>query len=226
MRRFSCTGIVALLLTQISVLNVEAAVSARDWKTLNDGLLTYDDVNQRAWLDLSVSLLEHFPEPSLENAIAEVRPGGVFDGFTWALRDDVRALAQSAGIDLSTGNYATNAVATRALIDLLGVTLDRPPFVRALGFIDPTGMSEPAPPRAGANFSVSFNELTGHAGGAGLTVSAGDDFFSRQGNPTIVGLMLFRQVPEPGVLTPVLVATTWVFGLRYRFPRRAKLILN
>ena len=29
-----------------------AAVFERDWKTPGDGLLTYDDVNRREWLDL------------------------------------------------------------------------------------------------------------------------------------------------------------------------------
>jgi hypothetical protein len=44
-----------------------AGVFSRDWKTPGDGLLTYDDVNQREWLDLSVSRLDQFPVPRFEN---------------------------------------------------------------------------------------------------------------------------------------------------------------
>jgi hypothetical protein len=79
--------------------SADAAIFQRDWKAPGDGLLTYDDVNQRVWLDVTESQLSKFPEPRLDNALAELAPGGMFNGFTFAKRNDVFALAQSAGID-------------------------------------------------------------------------------------------------------------------------------
>jgi len=54
-----------------------AAVSDRDWMAPGDGLLTYDDVNQREWLDLSETILEKFPgtayEDRYETIVAKLR---------------------------------------------------------------------------------------------------------------------------------------------------------
>ena len=40
--------------------SARGAVFERDWKTPGDGLLTYDDVNRRVWLDLPFTI-EMFP---------------------------------------------------------------------------------------------------------------------------------------------------------------------
>jgi hypothetical protein len=54
--------IAAYLVLTIAATQAEAAVFERDWKTPGDGLLTYDDVNRRVWLDLSETLLSsQFP---------------------------------------------------------------------------------------------------------------------------------------------------------------------
>jgi hypothetical protein len=37
------------------------AVFERDWQTPGDGLLTYDDVNRREWLDVTQTQLWLFP---------------------------------------------------------------------------------------------------------------------------------------------------------------------
>jgi len=99
--------------------SLPAAVFERDWKMPGDGLLTYDDVNQREWLDLPVSLLSQFPTPRYENAVAETAPGGVFEGFTLAKSPDVIALAESAGIDMSTIEYEVNGETISRLVGLL-----------------------------------------------------------------------------------------------------------
>lgn len=50
--------VLALLAATICLAtSIDAAVISRDWKTPGDGLLTYDDVNQRVWLDLTESRL-------------------------------------------------------------------------------------------------------------------------------------------------------------------------
>jgi len=199
-----------------------AAVIQRNWKTPGDGLLTYDDVNQREWLDLSVSLLNQFPAPQLPNAVAEIGAGGRFDGFAWGRKWDVLRLAQSAGINVTTGDYSINQAATRQLIELLGVTLDRPPFVRSAAFIDPTDFAVPAPSQAGVHLYVSVNPLTGEGGIAGVTPSSINDLFYPTYDPRIVGLFLFRPVPEPDA---VLLAATClcVSGL---FPRSRRNVIE
>jgi hypothetical protein len=69
----------------VFVYSANAAVFERDWQTPDDGLLTYDDVNRREWLDVSQSLLIQFPGSTLEqryqSALAELAPGGMFEGF-------------------------------------------------------------------------------------------------------------------------------------------------
>jgi hypothetical protein len=76
---------------------LQAAVFERDWKTPGDGLLTFDDVNKREWLDLSESLLYQFPGDTLEarykSVVVQTLPGGLFENFTIAKSSDVIALA-------------------------------------------------------------------------------------------------------------------------------------
>ena len=45
------------LLLLLLPTSLNAAVIERDWQTPGDGLLTFDTVNQREWLDLSETLL-------------------------------------------------------------------------------------------------------------------------------------------------------------------------
>jgi hypothetical protein len=106
------TAVVSLCVTSDTV-SVDAAVFERDWKAPGDGLLTYDDVNRREWLDLSQSELSQFPYPFLEPALAELTPGGRFEGFQWATGDDVIALAESAGIDTTRRLSVMNGPPTK-----------------------------------------------------------------------------------------------------------------
>ena len=208
-----------LVLLSTFVRPIEAAVFERDWKTPGDGLLTYDDVNQREWLDLSQSRLSQFPEPRLPNAVAQIAPGGLFQGFSWGRSADVLGLAVSAGIDTTTWDYATNQAAASDLINLLGTTFNNPPFVRSLAFIDPTDFTVPAPSQAGTNFFVSFNQTTGQGGIAGLLISSNDDFFKPTYNPNTVGVMLFRAVPEPGASSIVFICACAISICTLRWER-------
>jgi len=70
MKPLVCT--LAALLALSCAPASQAAVFERDWKEPGDGLLTYDDVNQREWLDVPLSLLVHFPSPRLDTALAEL----------------------------------------------------------------------------------------------------------------------------------------------------------
>jgi hypothetical protein len=178
----------------------QAAVFERDWLSPGDGLLTYDDVHRREWLDLSQSRLDQFPEPRLENALAQLAPGGMFDGFTFAKRKDVVNLALSAGIDTTTLNPFgnNNAGAVTDLTNLLGVTYQfSPPRIgfRSIGFIDGNQFGR----ESAAIFQLNANPNTGDATLAGLYV--GDDDLVSLGS---TGSMLYRIVPEPSAILMML----------------------
>ena len=192
----------------------------RDWQMPGDGLLTYDDVSRREWLDLSVSRLNQFPEPQLENAIAEIMPGGLFEGFNLASRSDVLALAESGGVDTSTSNLAVNQIAMSELIELLGSTFarDTPVFIRrSVGFIDEVDTNPPMAHQMGVVLRVIAIPYS-DAGTAGLYFSSSDDSLF-QGS---TGLMLYRVVPEPSTLMQLLMAGCGIMPIRSRIHWRTK----
>jgi len=177
-----------------------AAVFERDWKAPGDGLLTYDDVNQREWLDLSQTLLEGFPGETLnakyESLLSELEPGGLFETFVAAQTADVVALAKSSGIDYHTTDFATNADASLNLIGHLGVTRTN----IATGRVSSRGMLDEFEIPFGARPEAIFDYFPpqpAYVGNAGLIVGT-DDLVS----PSTTGAMLFRRaVPEPSAIT-------------------------
>ena len=208
------TAVILLSVTSVTV-PIDAAVFERDWKMPGDGLLTYDDVNRREWLDLSQSELSQFPSPFLEPALAELAPGGRFEGFQWATGDDVIALAESAGIDTTHRISVMNGLPTKRLVDLLvGEPLVTPDFPLELAsFIQGAPASGE---RSLAVFRVWQNPFTlDYEGGVSVLPVLPNPIAA----PTyqFVGLMLFRPVPEPS--SHILLATAWVM-LRARHRRR------
>ena len=193
--------------------SAQGGVIERDWKIAGDGLLTYDDMNQREWLYLSESLLEQFPGmmpiEKLQNAIAELGPGGLFEGFIFAKNDNAVGLAQSAGIDTTTFDFARNATPTAALIQLLSPTVT---FTHSnnrlltIGFLDELDNSN----EALATFFVS--PQSGPNGDAGIIIG-GTDF----GLPSYLGLMLYRNaIPEPEALVLGIQLLLMAFTMRNR----------
>ena len=181
---------------------VDAGAISRDWKTPDDGLLTYDDVNQREWLDLTESRLSMFPGSTLrqryQNALLELAPGGMFEGFIAAKRPDLTALAQSSGIDVSTYDFSLNAGPTMLLINLVGVSpgsatsTDR----RSFGLLDEVGTLGPS-----STLLYQYNGYlrvapdSGANRPAGLIIYPGSfDGVARADN---TGAWLYRPVPEP-----------------------------
>lgn len=94
---------------------------ARDLLMPGDGLLTYDDINQREWLDLDFTL-----GSGREGLLAALDDGGLLEGFQFATADDVRQLADSAGVywygPPSNGLDAMDQTHLQ-LLGLLGMTL-------------------------------------------------------------------------------------------------------
>jgi hypothetical protein len=184
-----------------------AAVFERDWQAPDDGLLTFDDVDNREWLDLSVSRFDQFPEPRLENAIAELAPGGLFEGFTWAKRNDVRRLAESAGIDTSTSNFAINGSPTIELIRLVGPTFENMHFLRSIALIDEPQVTYPFIAYDGAAFLVNYGGL------AGLASPLNDDELVMAN-----ALLLYRTVPEPSTSLLILLEIAFLILHRRQAP--------
>ena len=184
----------AVLLGSLLASWATAAVFERDLVTgSGDGLLTFDDVSNREWLDLTETQLFNFPGDTLEEqyqaVVAQTNPGGIFDDFTVAKEADVFALAESAGIDTSTTNFDTNQAAADSLISLLGdpILAETTPNKRAVGFLNDDRLS--------TWLSVVFVPAPRTTLTAGVTHS-----LSFRGDRS--GIWLYRQVPEPstGVL--------------------------
>jgi len=180
-----CRTIVSLTLFFIFASSLHAAVMERDWKMLGDGLLTFDDVNNREWLDLSQSIRVQFGgttgEENFQNTIAQLEPGGLFEEFTWAGPDDVRGFAQSAGIVTTTLDFDTNVEPVTELINLIGSTVPSTPIF-SVGFVNDRQ-------------TAVFQYFQSQDPIAGLLLGPGSGALGR---PATSGLMLYRNaVPEP-----------------------------
>jgi hypothetical protein len=86
-------AISALLLTIILQAPLCAAVFQRDLHSPGDGLITYDDVSNREWLDLTETATV-----DLSVVREALEPGGTLAGFHFATAQDVVPLAISAGV--------------------------------------------------------------------------------------------------------------------------------
>ena len=183
-----------------------AELVERDWLAPGDGLLTYDPVNGREWLDFPVSRLSQFGGTELEgntlaNAVTlakqELLPGGLFEGFTLAVREDVIGLVDAAGVDLATRQARRDTADQMArLTGLLGGS-------RIIGVLNETnpdfdGVGADQPYFAATlRVSGSFSRRE-----ARLEISPSSDGFTTSGS----GLSLYRQaVPEPTTCCLVLV---------------------
>ena len=176
-------------------------VISRDWKTPGDGLLTYDDVNKREWLDLSESRLSTFPGDTAveryQSVLYALAAGGGLEGFIAASSNDLRELASSAGI--STGSLdSINDQPTRRLISLVGATAAFPvsgsEFATSLLHDLNTNPTESGMNFFGDVFVVRIGEMRGSAG---ILIRTGIEPFQIAG----LGVWLYRnEIPEPGSL--------------------------
>ena len=203
-----------LLITTLSANATQAAVFERDLVPgSGDGLLTFDDVNQREWLDVPQTLLARIAQEtsgcSTFECVAEsFLATSEFSGFEWATRADVFELAESAGIDATTVDFAINELATGTLLGLLGITL---PFNN--GFFDET-----------VGGTYGFVQVVDGSPDPYIIIastpssSAGIASFSSFGNidspATLTGLFLYRNVPEPSSYLLVTFGTLAMLNVR------------
>jgi hypothetical protein len=186
------------------------AVISHDWKIPGDGLLTYDDVNQREWLDLTQSRLAQFPGATVkeryQSLLPELSAGRQFDGFFAANSADVSALATSAGIDLTNfGDFGHNEGPTTFLMNLVGVSVSFD-NVQSYGLLNEMGMVGPIIFQTSGILSVSPD--SGPNGRAGLILGMLGDLAV----PGNTGAWLYRAVPEvaSGYLAALGLSVTYV----------------
>ena len=83
----------ALLAFALLTTNAGAALIDVDWAFPGDNSLMQDTSTNLQWLDLSLS-----DNKSYNLVISQLQPGGVYDGFRYATRDEVLHLWSEAGI--------------------------------------------------------------------------------------------------------------------------------
>jgi hypothetical protein len=107
--------------------DARAAIIERDFYSAGDGLLTYDTVNQREWLDVIATY--GITQPQLDDLLI---PDGPLAGFELGSFDDVKALLVSAGFDPlqipgdqdfeTAVSFIETVSGIRAGVGILGVT--------------------------------------------------------------------------------------------------------
>jgi hypothetical protein len=171
-----------------------AAVFERDWKTPGDGLLTYDDVNQREWLDLTETFVATGPQTNYEAVLDQISTGGLFAGFSVAISQDVIALAASASINTGTLDFNLNQESTGILIALLGETVaTNQGGPGAFGLLD-----EYVPPlnKYPSQMEAAFQRIPG-LGVAGLSLFRFENLLGDDRPDRFASVYLYRNaVPE------------------------------
>lgn len=123
-------GVCKTLVAAIGIVGLSGAAQAqlqeRDWLSPGDGLLTYDPIAGLEYLDISETLATRFSGPLLEDryqgVVAELAPGGTFEGFRVATATEAQALFDNVGLVPGAIDFATNGEAATTLLDLIGET--------------------------------------------------------------------------------------------------------
>lgn len=197
----------AILLLLALVCPAGAGVVSRDLFEPGDGLLTYDDVNHREWLDFSVT--RGVPAVDLSHVLGE---SGSLDGFRLATLTDVWDLfAPGSGARLGSSYLNPNARYTTGWIELLGL-------VGEVEMFDESNMPATRNRYAGgltgiaydsqrlSNLGVLFLELPGFQGPLGS-------------RPTSYGMSL--QLVPVYPLTPAITHVSEAFEANYWLYRDA-----
>lgn len=85
-------ALVIVLFTRL-LLTLRGGIVEHDFRVPGDGLLTYDEIQNREWLDLTETFGWHLP--TLQEALS---PGGSLHGFKLAMMADLEGLASAAGV--------------------------------------------------------------------------------------------------------------------------------
>jgi hypothetical protein len=232
MKVFTLTLLAILLGTSPKA---SAGVIARDFATPGDGLLTYDTVNRREWLDL--------PETAgapLAEVMSQMAPGGRLEGFKFAKLADVSDLAASAGVGWTTWTITFDSQPQAPqLVELLGAVVTysggvSPDIDIALGLIA-TDSSASVPTFDDTIFlvvSMVVEEVVFGQNGASLIRTPRGGVLTSGPSPPAPGqpaiaignvgpFWLYRAVPEPVGLSLGASALIGPFFARRRRTRTA-----
>lgn len=153
-------------LSSLATLTATAAIFERDLFEPGDGLLTYDDVNQREWLDLTYT--EHY---TLDDLVTATAPSGPLREFRLAMPEDLNYLASSAGVEwIEFGSIPPlNGPAAFEFVSRIGVLVDHTQRIDDLNSSGVTFFCE------GNVCGIDFNDLHSFTveEALGLRLSAG-----------------------------------------------------
>ena len=206
-----------------------AAILSRDFLNSGDGLLTYDSLNEREWLDITETAGQ-----SIDSIMTSLVPGGTLAEFSIASPEDIFALVESAGYDRSLPNHKNQFLAGNHLIDLLGeslridtefrVSFDYPPDVFTWRISDGLVRDE----SSGHTVPIAVN-TSGHLPTGVILFQPDIRSYVGPSQPYPLmlddsqfrGVWLYRQaVPEPAFITMLCAAMSFIC-VRVRCWRRA-----
>lgn len=100
-------------------MHAHATIINQDWQTVGDANLLYDTDTGLRWLDLSMTA-----EVSHDAVVANLGPGGVYEGFRLATQSEVLTLWANAGITNTERTWVTyQYTPVRDLVQRLGPTV-------------------------------------------------------------------------------------------------------
>ena len=173
----------------------DAEVFERDWKNPGDGLLTFDNVNIREWLDLTET-----QGMSIQDVQAQLMPGEEYAGFAIASMSEVVELLTTAGVHIASISEE-NVDPAMNLVGLLGETGDG-----SFGFVDAAGLAFAEDSGEFVTIGVRWSTINDPdlASGCGFP---GAGSCGEQNS-----VWLFRPVPEPSTLLLCILALGVVGG--------------
>jgi len=111
--------LIAVLITLVAAIDLRAAIIERDLYEPGDGLLTFDTINRREWLDVTAT-------GELSFAAVEwlLAPGRPLDGFELGSVADVELLVDSSGLNSISMTVEQREAIGDELMTLLGITIE------------------------------------------------------------------------------------------------------
>lgn len=211
-----------------------AGIIARDLQSPGDGLLTYDTVNQREWLDLPATI-----GMTLAEVMSEMTPSGRLEGFRFATLADVSDLAASAEVGWTTAWTLPFNLEPHApeFVELLGWVIRSSGGVLSemrivVGLIandnttsvpsfDDTNlyvisMLAPSPPVGPNSPSITYTPYGGVFTSGPISLSSEQPAL---GVGDIGPFWLYRAVPEPRTILLLMQLLVGMIAVRRRRPR-------
>lgn len=220
-------AITLLAIVMATSLQARAGVIAHDLEAPGDGLLTYDTINRREWLDLPATA-----GVTLAEVMSQMAPGGRLEDFRFATLVDVSDLAASAEVGWTTWSLPFNSEPhAPELVELLGSVVrfsagGGPDIVLGLIASDNTSSVSLFDDTNFHVVSMLVESLSVGPNGPALVYTPRGGVFASAPIPWSSGFVvgvgdigpfwLYRAVPEPGAALLLLQAGAGMIAVRYR----------